>query len=422
MSLRFPGFKNSSYRKVTGNFFYLSVLNGLNIILPLITLPYLMHTVGEANYGIYSYVYMILQYVIMLSTYGFNFSATKQISQCRDDIEQVNIIYNSVIISKMLIGAVLIVLLLLFSRYVFRDEQAPLMFLFGIGMVAGDILTPLWLFQGKEKMKYMTLVNASSKILFTVLVFVVIRKTDDFYLLVLLNSAGYLLAGIISLFLASRQFGMHFRIVSIKDIRYQLKEGSAVFGSTFGMYLYRNANVIILKQLVPNEIVGIYSASEKVIKGFQSLVQPAAQALFPHLSLRFKDKTEQENILSLKKIALPFAGVVFIIAVSVYLCAPWISDLLCDGIESCIPVIRLMTPVILFGEINYLIGILGLINMNRQKQFFCSVVVTGIFSVCFISIFAVRYGAWAAAASMSLSEMLLCVLCLLSLISITRKR
>ena len=146
-----PGFKDfrkSALGKVTDNFMYLSVLNALNILLPLITLPYLMNTVGKANYGIYSYVYMVLQYVITFSTYGFNFSATKQISQCRDDKDKVNTIYNSVIVSKILIGTVLTVLLFAFSRFVFRDELAPMMFVLGLGMVVGDILTPIWLFQG----------------------------------------------------------------------------------------------------------------------------------------------------------------------------------------------------------------------------------------------------------------------------------
>lgn len=415
---------NDGISRVAGNFLYLSILNALNVLLPLITLPYLMRTVGKANYGIYSYVYMILQYVILFATYGFNFSATKQISQYRNDKEKVNVIYNSVIASKLIIGVSSIILILIFSRFVFKDEQAPIMFLFGIGMVAGDILTPVWLFQGMERMKYMTLVNASSKILFTILVFVVIQKADDYYLLILLNSAGYIFAGLMSLFLASRQFGMHLRLASISDIKFQLREGAAVFGSTFGMNLYRNANIIILKQFAPNEVVGLYAAAEKVIKGFQSIVSPAAQAIFPHLSLKFKDKTTSENILLLRKIAIPFSGVVFILSLGVFLCAPWISDLLCGGIEfrDCVPIIRIMTPVILFGEINYLIGIVGLINLNRQRQFFHFVLVTGCFSVCFILIFAVKYGAHAAAASMSLSELLLCILCLICLASVSKKR
>ena len=410
-------------KRVTGNFLYLSILNAINILLPLITLPYLMRTVGKANYGIYSYVYMILQYVIIFATYGFNFSATKQISQCRDDKEKVNEIYNAVIASKLIIGVILSALILLLSGFILRDEQAPLMFVLGLGMVIGDILTPLWLFQGMEKMGYMTFVNASSKILFTVLVFIVIKKADDYYLLILLNSAGYLLAGIISLVLVSRQFGIHLRIVSFNEVRFQIKAGSAVFGSTFGMYLYRNANIIILKQFAPNEVVGIYSAAEKVIKGFQSIVSPAAQALFPHLSRRFKDKPDSENISLLKKVSVPFAAILAVLSGAVFVFAPLISDLLC-GVEfrECIPLIRIMTLVIFFGEINYLTGILGLINMNRQKQFFYSVLITGVFSVLFMLVFAGRYGASAAAMSMSLSELLLTVLCLICLTGITRKR
>lgn len=417
------GGEQGALKRVTGNFLYLSVLNALNILLPLVTLPYILGVVGKANYGIYAYVYTILQYIIIIATYGFNFSATKQISQCRDDVVKVNTIYNAVIISKFMIALVLCVIVMALSRFILKDDIAPYMFLLGLGMVLGDVITPVWLFQGMERMKYMTIVNASSKILFTLLVFVIIRSSEDFYLLILLNSAGYILAGVMSLVLSAKQFKMKLGIVSLGDIAYQLKEGSSVFGSTFGMFLYRNANVLILKQFVPNEVVGVYSAAEKVIKGFQSIVAPAAQALFPHLSQRFKDKQDAENLSLLKKISVPFAVVLVVLSGAVFVFAPLISDILC-GVEfrDCVPLIRIMTLVILFGEINYLIGILGLINMNRQNQFFYSVLVTGVFSVLFIITFAGRFGATAAAMSMSFSEMLLTVLCLACLIRIDRKR
>ena len=175
---KFRGLLTGTNRNVTGNFFYLSLLNAINIILPLITLPYLMKTVGKANYGIYSYVYTVIGYVIMFATYGFNYTATKQISQCRDDHSKVNAIFNSVIASKFLIGILLSLIIILAQRFVFKDDLAPLMFLFGLGMVFGDVITPVWLFQGMEQMKYVTIVNATSKILFTLLVFIVIRNSD----------------------------------------------------------------------------------------------------------------------------------------------------------------------------------------------------------------------------------------------------
>lgn len=80
-----------------------------------------------------------------------------------------------------------------------------------------------------------------------------------------------------------------------------------------------------------------------------------------------------------------------------------------------------MTLVILFGEINYLVGIVGLINMDGQAQFFRSVLITGIFSVAFMLVCAPHWGATAAAWAMSLSEILLFVLCLFSLYRINKR-
>ena len=404
------------YRQVIENFFSLSVLNAVNIVLQLITLPYILGVVGKANYGIYAYVFMVIQYIILFSTYGFNFSATKQISQLRDDNSAVTRIYNAVIGCKTVIALVLVLAVVACSRWVFEESIGFEMFLLGTGMILGDIMNPVWLFQGMEKMKYMTLVNSTSKILFTVLVFFVVRSVDDFYLLILLNSCGYLLAGILSLVLARKQFKVRIALPGVRDMIAQFKDGGAMFGSTFGMTLYRNAHVLILKHLASNEAVGLFSAAEKVIHGFQSVIQPAAQALFPHVSLRFKGRSVKENVALMKKVMLPFVGFAFVAALFVYIFAPWISDVLCGTeFRECVPLIRIMSLVIIFGEVNCIAGIVGLVNMDRQNYFFRSVLIAGVCS-CLITLALVKgYGAYAGAVSLSASEALLMGMCLFGL-------
>lgn len=409
------------YKQVIENFFSLSVLNAVNIVLQLITLPYILSIVGKANYGIYSYVFMVVQYIILFSTYGFNFSATKKISMLRDDNAAVTSIYNAVIGCKMLIAIVLVVAVVLCSGWVFEEEIGFVMFLLGIGMIVGDILNPVWLFQGMEKMKFMTLVNSSSKIIFTVLVFFVVRSVDDFYLLILLNSCGYLLAGILSVFLAYKQFNVRLGVPHFSDMIAQFKDGGAMFGSTFGMNLYRNAHVLILKHFASNEAVGLFSAAEKVIHGFQSVIQPAAQALFPHMSLKFKDKNTKERLSLMKKVMMPLVGLSIVAALFVYIFAPWISDILCGkDFRECIPLIRIMSLVIIFGEVNCIAGIVGLVNMDRQNYFFRSVLVTGVCS-CLITLALVHScGEYAGAISLAASEALLMVMCLYGLFKYKR--
>lgn len=409
------------YKQVIENFFSLSVLNAVNIVLQLITLPYILSIVGKANYGIYSYVFMVVQYIILFSTYGFNFSATKKISLLRDDNAAVTSIYNAVIGCKMLIAIVLVVAVVLCYGWVFEEEIGFVMFLLGIGMIVGDILNPVWLFQGMEKMKFMTLVNSSSKIIFTVLVFFVVRSVDDFYLLILLNSCGYLLAGILSVFLAYKQFNVRLGVPHFGDMIAQFKDGGAMFGSTFGMNLYRNAHVLILKHFASNEAVGLFSAAEKVIHGFQSVIQPAAQALFPHMSLKFKDKNTKERLSLMKKVMMPLVGLSIVAALFVYIFAPWISDILCGkDFRECIPLIRIMSLVIIFGEVNCIAGIVGLVNMDRQNYFFRSVLVTGVCS-CLITLALVHCcGEYAGAISLAASEALLMVMCLYGLFKYKR--
>ena len=409
------------YKQVIENFFSLSVLNAVNIVLQLVTLPYILSIVGKANYGIYSYVFMVVQYIILFSTYGFNYSATKMISQHRDDKATVTRIYNAVIGCKMLIAIVLVVAVVLCSGWVFEEEVGFVMFLLGTGMIIGDIMNPVWLFQGMEKMMYMTLVNSTAKILFAILVFFVVRSADDFYLLILLNSCGYLLAGILSVFLAYKQFNVRLRIPRMRDMIAQFKDGGAMFGSTFGMNLYRNAHVIILKHFASNEAVGLFSAAEKVIHGFQSVMLPAAQALFPNVSLRFKGRNMNENLALMKKVLLPFVAFAFVAAIFVYIFAPWISDVLCGkDFSECIPLIRIMSLVIIFGEVNYIAGIVGLVNMDRQNYFFGAVLITGVCS-CLITLALVHScGAYAGAISLAASEALLMVICLYGLFNVNR--
>lgn len=414
--------KIGRYKQVVENFFSLSVLNAVNIVLQLVTLPYILSIVGKANYGIYAYVYMVVQYIILFSTYGFNYSATKQISQQRENNVAVTRIYNAVIGCKALVAFFLIVVVIACSKWIFEENVGYKMFLLGIGMILGDIMNPVWLFQGMEKMKYMTLVNSTAKILFTVLVFFVVKNIEDFYLLILLNSCGYLLAGILSLVLARKQFKVRWVFPRISDMLFQFKEGGAMFGSTFGMNLYRNAHIIILKHFASNEAVGLFSAAEKVIHGFQSVMLPAAQALFPHMSLRLKEKNKTEIQGVMRKMLLVFVSLSAAAALFVYILAPWISDILCGkDFKECIPLIRIMSLVIIFGEVNYIAGIVGLVNMERQNYFFRSVLITGVVS-CLITLALVHCcGEYAAAISLSLSEALLMVMCLYGLFSNRKK-
>lgn len=405
-----------NHKSLVESFFSLSILNGLNVLLPLITLPYILRVVGASNYGVYAFVYALVQYVSLVNTYGFNYSATKQASQCRNEKDQLNKIYNAIIACRLILAFGAIILFLSLSPWLLETRDKMLMFWMGLGIVLGDTFIPVWLFQGVEKMRYLTIINVISKLIFTILIFIVIRETKDYIYIILFNGLGYIVAGICSTIIAKKMFGLDFSMPTWSDIKFQFKDGLAVFGSNIGMNLYRNTNIFILKFFVSDAAVGIYASAEKIIKGLQMAVSPIAQALFPHLSYKFKTLPLGKSIDLLLRVCRKFSVLLLIISGVAFIGADLLTELLCGkGFTDAVSLIRIMSLVILFGGMNYILGIVGLINLNEGKSFFYAVMVSGIASVLFLFLFVSKYGNFAAAWALTLSEILLFILCIYKL-------
>ncbi len=403
------------------SFISLYLLNALNLLLPLITLPYLIRVVGVANYGIYAFVYVIIQYVLIVSNYGFDFSATKQIAQYKNSPNKVNTIFHAVIASRIILTTAGLVVLFALS-WLFMNAIQYKLLLLGLGIIIGEIFIPIWLFQGLEKMRFITIVNFISKSIFTILIFLLIKKPDDFQYIILLNSLGSLVSGIISSLIAYKYIGIQLIRIQISDIVFQLKDGLAVFGSTLGMNLYRNVNIFILGLFVSDASVGVYAAAEKAIKAIQSIVSPIAQALFPHLSAKFIRGTIRENIKLLMGIVQKVAIILLFLTFATAIGAPWISKFI-GGQEfiHATPIIRIMSLVVLLGGLNYLLGIVGLINFNRQKKFFIYVLIAGSISITFLLLTIKSLDNMAAAYAMIISEFVLFMGCVYSIQKLYRR-
>ena len=404
--------KFESYHRVLESIMSLSLLNLLNMVLPLITLPYLIRVVGIANYGKYSIVYVMIQYVILIASYGFNFSATRLIAMNREDRNEIETIFNSVLLCKILLTVFPSILFLVFSWLVY-DVDYVIMLALGLGMAIGDIFNPVWLYQGMEKMRYMTIVNFISKLFFTVLIFILIRKKSDYLFITLYNSAGYLLAGAISLYIACHEFHLSLKFPNKESVIFQFKDGLYIFLSTVFMNLYRNSNTFILGLFVNESFVGMYAGAEKIVKAVQSSADPISNAFFPHLAESFKHHTLQANILQLFKLTKILFLFLLVLGSLCFFFAPLLNRMLLDANEEgSILLIKLMSPVIIVGGLNYVLGIVGLINLGEKRKFLQTVFVSGILSVTFL-LCTVRYwGASSAALSMVLAEITIFVCCL----------
>ncbi|QKJ64823.1 oligosaccharide flippase family protein [Flavobacterium sp. M31R6] len=403
--------KNEEIKTVIINFISLSSLNLLSFIFPLLLIPYLTRTIGVEYYGEYIFSFSIFQYCLLLINFGFDYSATKLISVNRDDKDMVSDVLTNVTVIRLIFALLASILLWLSFIFFPNLSSNKLLYLFGFGILWGQAITPFWLFQGVEKMGYITIINLLTRIVSTVLIFVFIRRPLDYYLINLFQSIGFLISGFASLFLINYYLKVQFSKPSFSRMKFYLLDSWHIFLSTVSMSFYREANIIILGLTTNYAMVGQYAAMEKVIKAMQSLMEPLSKALFPFFGRKLNSTAGIDP--SFGRFAKIYGSLLLVLTITLYFIGPYLLIwYLGKSFQTAIIIFQVLLPVIFLGGLNYYLGIIGLINLGFNRYFLKAVFISGVTSVSLCYFVSRFFGVIGAAIAMSTGEFVLLFLIL----------
>lgn len=363
-------------KKLLSNIFSLAVLQGANYILPLITLPYLVITLGVEKFGILAFAQAIITYFAILIDYGFNLSATRSIATHSDNREHISSIFSSVLIIKtvLLFCSFLILWLAIHSFDRIGNESAVYYLTFM--MLIGNFLFPVWYFQGIEDMKYITYINIFSKLLFTIGIFIFVHTPNDYYLVPMLNSFGIIIGGSIALMIALRH--IHFHIPSFEVIRKTFHDSTSLFISNASITLFTASNTFILGLFASDAIVGVYSSIERLMMAVKNLYVPIYQGLFPWLS-----KKQPDEIYSFIKKLLPYiVGFSLISTLVIGIFAHPILSLIYhnDSISNHAYILQIFSLISVFSATNMLFNYLFLNAVKAYNERLKIFMIAGLFN------------------------------------------
>jgi PST family polysaccharide transporter len=294
------GTQNREGRTLAKNVLWLYALQGLNYLIPILLLPYLVRVLGISQYGLIAFAQSIAQYFIIATDYGFNFSATRQIALHRHDPEEVSRIFFGVMtikITLVVIGAVVMAAAVLLIPRLHAEAGIHVAAYIA---VVGSVLFPVWLFQGMERMQFISIITGISKLAAAVLVVLLVHGPHDTFLAILLQSAGLLAAGIIGTGIALRYYAPHWRLPGARDMVKMFSEGRHLFLSTASITLYTNTDTFMVGALAGNVQAGYFSLADKLIRAITGLIFPFLQAGYPQI-VRFVRESRERALLFFRR-------------------------------------------------------------------------------------------------------------------------
>lgn len=351
------------------NFSSLTLLQFSNYLFPIITLPYLLRVLGADNYGLMVFASAFAAYFIIITDYGFNLSIPPILSVNKTDKDKIAEIFSSVIVVKTLLFAIssIIFFLLVESIELFAENKT--VFYLSYLAVLGNLLFPIWLFQGLEKLHLSSIISIIIKGLSVVLIFLLINSSNDLHLLILINSLSSVAAGLVSIVIIFSSLKIKLRKVSFNELKNVLINGYHLFISSLSINIYTTSNVFFLGLIAGEAFAGYYSAADKIRIAVQNIFSPITQTIYPHLSELFS-KSVSAGMQFLRKIFYTAGALIFFVCTMIFIFSPQIINLAAgEGYESSIIVLKILAflPFIIF--MSNLAGIQIMLNLGYKESF-----------------------------------------------------
>jgi O-antigen/teichoic acid export membrane protein len=345
------------------NFSFLTILQAANLVLFLITVPYLFRVLGKDHYGLVIFAQTIVCYFSIFVNFGFNLTATRDISMNRDNRSKVSEIVSSVLVIKFLFFILSLILMCLLTMLVNNFREYRTLYLLSMMACLSEAIFPLWYFQGLEKMKYITFINVSTRVLSTALVFVFIRESSDYFKYPLIIGTGTISGALIALFIVFRKQSVMFRFSPLVTLKSYLNENVLYFLANVSTQVYVNANRIIVGIFLGMTQVAYYDVAEKVINIIKVPFSVLSQAFFPKFA-------KERNISFLKKVMYGTVLFTFLVVIALFLFSfPVMNFLTGSASVVSVKILRILSLSLLPISFSIFYGDIIMINFGMKNEY-----------------------------------------------------
>lgn len=367
----------SKYSVIVRNTGYLSILELLKMAMPFIALPYIVRVIGSENYGLIAFVQTVVSYFAIFINWGLDISAVKDIAIARNDKYILSEIVSSVLLIKLLLWLISLLILLLSFFLVPIMKENRLLIFYAFLSCLSEVFFPVWYFQGRERMKDITLIRFLSILFYGGTLFFVVTKKSDYIYIPLLQSIGLLISSFVSIYLVVYRDKIKFSLCNYYIIKKYFVNSVPFFISRLSLLLNSGMAKIVCGFFFSMQSVAALDIAQKIATASFIPLQMLNQALYPYFA-RTKD------IFLARKGFFFMLLISFSVMLFVYIISPFAVNIFTGNeLPESVPLLRILCLYIIAGGVSLYLGTPLLVAFGYSKPFNMSVMLSSLILLFF---------------------------------------
>lgn len=261
------------------NLAYQSFYEILQIILPLISSPYVSRVLGAEGLGIFSYTYSIAYYFQLFGMLGLKFYGNRTIARVRDDEQKLNETYSEILVLHLIFSGVSTAIYVIYSGLLAEYTFYSFLQIF---MVAAALFDVSWLYFGLEQFKVTVTRNTVIKVASFAAIFVFVHQRSDLWKYILLMAMGQFAGNILLLGMAHRY--VTFVKPELRKIWKHAKPMLILFVPVISTSIFKYMDKVMLGAFGEKVELGYYENAEKILNIPLGIILSFGSVMLPKMS------------------------------------------------------------------------------------------------------------------------------------------
>ena len=292
----------------------------------------------------------------------------------KDKPFKINEIISSIFILKSLLFITSILSIIIIGNFdVFYDDRQLLTLLMLCGI--GEVLFPIWFFQGVENLKPATIIVFISRIFLLIGTLIFVKNDQNVQHYVILFVSSSLLMGLLGFFYILRYFDLKIRLVSIRKLKGYFKESLPFFIGRFLSLAFNFGTIFFIGKFCLLEDVTGFDTSLKIVMLGVIPFEMLQQAVFPTIS-RTKNKKLLRNLVYFSMLVGTIIGTIIFLFSEHFMV--WFGGIEMLQFSNALKILSILCP---FVSLTFILGTCSLVAFGFHKEYNLSLIITSLIYV-----------------------------------------